>query len=135
MADKPKLNFYIDALMFLVLMAMAGLGFLMNYILLPGREAWAKYGRKVDLTWWGWDRHDWGDIHLYLGFVFLGLLGLHIFLHWGQVVGLFQRFVPAPRRTLVILVFVMVALLLIYLPFLVSPEISELGRGMGRFRR
>ncbi len=135
MADKPKLNFYIDALMFLVLMAMAGLGFLMNYILPPGREAWAKYGRKVDLTWWGWDRHDWGDIHLYLGFVLLGLLGLHIFLHWGQMVGLFQRFVPAKRRTLVILVFVVVALLLIYFPFLVSPEIGELGRGMGRFRR
>ena len=28
--DKPKLNFVIDALMFLCLMAMAGLGFLVN---------------------------------------------------------------------------------------------------------
>lgn len=135
MNNKAKLNFVIDAFMFLVLMAMAGLGFLMNYILIPGKERWVKYGRNVNLTLWGWDRHDWGDIHLYLGFVLLGLLGLHLFLHWGQVVGLFQRFVPAKRRTLVILGFVLVALLLIYFPFLVSPEISEWGRGLGRFHR
>ena len=133
--DKSKLNFIIDALMFLVMMAMAGLGFLMNYVLIPGKEAWAKYGRKVDLTWWSWDRHDWGDIHLYLGFFLLGLLGLHIILHWRQIVLLFQRFISAKRRTLVLIAFVVVALLLIYFPFLISPDISELGRGMGRINR
>ena len=37
--DKGKLNFVIDALMFLCLMAMAGLGFLMYYILPPGRQS------------------------------------------------------------------------------------------------
>ena len=36
--DKGKLNFVIDASMFLCLMAMAGLGFLMYYILPPGRK-------------------------------------------------------------------------------------------------
>lgn len=133
--DKSKLNFIIDALMFLVMMAMAGLGFLMNYILIPGKEAWAKYGRRVDLTWWGWDRHDWGDIHLYLGFFLLALLGLHIILHWRPIVGLFQRFISPKRRTLVLIAFVVVALLLIYFPFLISPDIGELGRGMGRFHR
>jgi len=133
--DKSKLNFIIDALMFLVMMAMAGLGFLMNYILIPGREAWAKYGRRVDLTWWSWDRHDWGDIHLYLGFFLLGLLGLHIILHWRQIVVLFQRFIAPERRTLVLLAFVLVALLLIWFPFMISPDISELGRGMGRLHR
>ena len=133
--DKSKLNFIIDALMFLVMMAMAGLGFLMNYILIPGREAWAKYGRKVDLTWWSWDRHDWGDIHLYLGFTLLGLLALHIILHWRQIVGLFHSFVPTERRTLVLLVFVLLAAFLIYFPFLLSPEIGALGRGTGPIHR
>ena len=47
---KGKLNFVIDASMFLCLMAMAGLGFLMYYILPPGRKVWQKYGRNVDLT-------------------------------------------------------------------------------------
>jgi len=40
MNNKSKLNFVIDAVMFLVLMAMAGLGFLMNYVLIPGKERW-----------------------------------------------------------------------------------------------
>ncbi len=135
MIDKPKLNFIIDALMFLVMMAMAGLGFLMKYVLIPGRARWVKYGRNVDLTLLGWDRHDWGDLHLYLGFTLLGLLILHIILHWKQIVGLFQRFISPERRTLVLLVFVLLAVLLIYFPFLITPEVGELGRGMGRIHR
>jgi len=131
--DKPKLNFIIDALMFLVMMAMAGLGFLMKYVLVPGRERWVKYGRNVNLTLGGWDRHDWGVIHLYLGFLFLGLLTLHIILHWKLIVALFERLVPPGRaRSLMLVVFVLVALLLIYFPFLLTPEVTELSRGGGR---
>ncbi len=135
MADKPKLNFTIDALMFLVMMAMAGLGFLMKYVLIPGKDRWVKYGRNVDLTLFGLDRHEWGSIHLYLGLTFLGLLTLHIILHWKQIVGLFHRFITPKRRRLVLLVFVLLAVILIYFPFLFSPEIQELGRGGGRLHR
>lgn len=49
--NKAQLNFVIDALMFLSLAAIAGLGFLMKYILLPGREIAAKFGRRVELSW------------------------------------------------------------------------------------
>ena len=72
--DKPKFNFVIDAAMFLCLMAMAGLGFLMKYFLPSGRDAWATYGSNLQFSWLGWDRHDWGDIHLYLAFTLLILL-------------------------------------------------------------
>ena len=96
--DKPKLNFVIDALMFLCLMAMAGLGFLMKYVLPSGRDAWARYGSNRQFSWLGWDRHDWGDIHLYLAFTLLSLLVLHVVLHWQQILGLFQRLVPDPRQ-------------------------------------
>jgi len=131
--DKPKLNFIIDALMFLALMAMAGLGFLMKYILVSGREAWAKYGRNLALSWLGWDRHDWGDIHLYLAFALLGLLVIHLILHWQQILGLFQRLVPDPRRRYrIALIFLLLSLLLIYFPFLVSPDMQERGGGRGR---
>jgi len=128
---KIDLNFIIDSLMFLVLMAMAGLGFLMKYTLPPGREVWAKYGRNVDLTWFGGDRHDWGSLHLYLAFTLLGLLALHLYLHWSQIPVLFARLVPEPKRTKVALVFLILALLLIYFPFLITPEVSERGRGGG----
>lgn len=135
MLDKPRFNLLINALMFLVLMAMAGIGFLMKYVLLPGKERWVKYGRNLDLTLFGLDRHQWGGIHLYLGFLLLGLLTVHIILHWKQIVGLCRRFgATEGGRTLAILVFVLLAVLLIYFPFLVTPEVLELGRGGGRLR-
>jgi uncharacterized membrane protein len=131
--DKPRLNFLIDALMFLCLMAMAGLGFLMKYVLLPGRVARVRYGRPVELTWLGWDRHDWGDIHLYLAFILLGLLTLHIILHWKQILGLFERFIPQPgKRARVAFAFLILAVLLLYFPFLITPKVEERGRGRGR---
>jgi hypothetical protein len=135
MTDKSKLNFVIDALMFLIIMSMAGLGFLMKYVLIPGKERWVKYSRNVNLTLFGWDRHDWGDIHLDLGLIFLGLLVVHIILHWRQIVGLFHGFVPSERRTLVLLIFILLAVFLIYFPFLVSPEIGAWTRGLGPIHR
>jgi hypothetical protein len=135
--DKTKINFVIDALMFLCLMAIAGLGFLMKYILPPGREVWRIYGRNLDLTWLGWDRHDWGSIHLYLAFTLLGLLIIHLILHWSMILGLFARLIPNPKlRTRVGLAFLIISLLLIYFPFLITPEVGgERGRGLGRGRR
>jgi len=134
--DKPKLNFIIDALMFLCLMAIAGLGFLMKYILPPGRAVRAKYGRNLDLSWLGWDRHDWGDIHLYLALTLLTLLVIHLILHWQQILGLFQRLIPDPtRRHRIALVFLILSLLLIYFPFLISPDIQPRGRGGGGGQR
>ena len=131
--DKGKLNFVIDALMFLCLMALAGLGFLMYYILPPGRKVWVKYGSNVNLTWLGWDRHDWGYIHLYLAFALLGLLVVHLILHWSMIVGLCARLIPDPKlRHWVVLAFLVISLLLIYFPFLVTPEVGERGRGGGR---
>ena len=130
---KVRLNFVIDALMFICLMAMAGLGFLMQYILPPGRRVHAVYGRNVDLTWLGWDRHDWGDIHLYLAFTLLGLLAVHLILHWSMIVGLCARLIPDPKqRHWVVLAFLVISLLLIYFPFLITPEVGERGRGGGR---
>ena len=96
--NKAKLNFVIDALMFLCMTAIAGLGFLMKYVLLPGRESTIKYGRRVDLSLLGLDRHDWGAIHLYLGFLLLALLVLHIVLHWNMIPGLFARLVATSRQ-------------------------------------
>ena len=131
--DKSKFNFIIDALMFFCLMAIAGLGFLQRYVLIPGQERWAKYGRNVDLTWWGWDRHDWGQIHLYLGFILLGLLTIHTILHWHMILGLFNRLIPEARtRTRVAYIFLGICLVLFSFAFLVSPKVTEIKPGQGR---
>jgi len=127
--DKPKLNFVIEALMFLCLMAMAGLGLLMKYFLPSGRDAWAQYSSNRQFSWLGWDRHDWGDIHLFLAFILLSLLAVHVILHWRQILGLFQRVVPDPRqRYRIALIFLLLSLLLIYFPFLITPDNKARGR-------
>jgi len=130
--EKQKLNFVIDALMFLCLMAMAGLGFLMKYVLLPGRQAWSKYGRNVELTWLGWDRHDWGEIHLYLAFALLSLLTIHLILHWQMILGLYARLLPDPQtRSRLAWAVLIITVLLLYFPFLITPDVRERGRGGG----
>jgi hypothetical protein len=136
MMDRTNLNFVIDALMFLCLMALAGLGFLMKYVLLPGREARVKYGRNVDLTWLGWDRHDWGQIHLYLALILLGLLVIHLILHWQMILGLYARLIPDPQtRFRLAMALLIITVLLLYFPFLITPSVQDRGRGGGRYGR
>ena len=131
--NKAKLNFVIDALMFLCMTAIAGLGFLMKYVLLPGRESTIKYGRRVDLYLLGLDRHDWGAIHLYLGFSLLTLLVLHILLHWNIIPGLFAKLVVSARgRWKLALVYTALAAALLLFPFLISPEVKDGDAGQGR---
>jgi len=133
--NKAKLSFIIDAAMFLTMMAMAGLGFLMKYIMPPGRQVIAKYGRQLDLSWLGWNRHDWGDIHLYLAFFLLGLLVLHIILHWKPILALFHHLVPdSIWRSRIAIIFVVLGLLLILFPFFITPDMQERGQGGGRGR-
>lgn len=131
--DKPRLNFVIDAVMFVLLMAIAGLGLLMKFVLIPGRERWAKYGRNVELSLFGLDRHDWGAIHFYLALILLGVLILHLILHWTMIVGLFHRLITTSRtRTVVLFIFLLISLLLLYFPFLITPKVEDAGRGRGR---
>ena len=133
--DKGKLNFLIDALMFLCMAAIAGLGFLMKYVLIPGKETWAVYGKKVELSWLGLDRHAWGAVHLYLAFLLLALLVLHIILHWQMIIGLFHKFItPANLRSKVAIVFVILCAALLFFPFFINPEIDDSAPGKGRGR-
>jgi len=129
---KGKLNFIIDALMFLVMAAVAGLGFLMKYILIPGKNRVAEYGRHVDLYFLNWDRHEWGTLHLILGYLLLGLLLLHIVLHWRSILSLFRRLVGKKSwRMVVTIVFVLVCLFLFLFPFKVKIRIEEVKPGQG----
>lgn len=126
--DKSNLNFLIDILMFLTLMTLAGLGLLIKYVLIPGRTAWAKYGVQVDIIWLGLDRHAWGEVHLYLAFLLLSLLALHVILHGKIILGFLTRFISQPAlRMGMASVFFLVGMTLLALPLLVTPEVNEVG--------
>jgi heme/copper-type cytochrome/quinol oxidase subunit 2 len=133
MWDKPKINFVIDILMFLCMSAMVGIGFLMKYVLIIGQERWVEYGRNVDLLFWGMNRHEWGDIHLYLGFTLLALLILHIILHWHLIPGLYRRLIEnSQARVIWAWIFVAICLVLISFSVVVTPKLKEIETGEGR---
>ena len=130
---RAKINLLLDALMTLMMAAIAGIGFLMNWVLIPGEERPAVYGGQPDLYWLGWDRHQWGDIHLALGIALAALVVLHVVLHWGQVVGIWRQMVAstAVRLAVPLLLLALVIALMAFSAF-VGPEVVEGGKGEGR---
>ena len=71
---RPTQNFIIDLVAFAGFVLLVATGVLLYYILPPGSGHYT--------TLWGMDRHEWGDIHLWIAVVFLGALTLHLILHW-----------------------------------------------------
>lgn len=132
---KSKLNLVIDGLLLLCLAAIAGIGFLIKYTLVPGYKRWEIYGRNVDLFFWGLDRHEWGTVHLVIGFVFLGLLVLHVVLHWDMIAVIYRKLIPMPAlRHAVAVIFVCLTILLLGFAVFVKPEIEERSFGPGHVR-
>ncbi len=120
-------NYVIDAGMFLSMMALAGIGLLLKYRLLPGRDARLKYGLQVDLAFLGLDRHQWATIHFIISLVLLSLLLLHIILHWSMIITLYRRFVPAGRiRATVTSTFIFSSIVMAGFPLIARPELQEL---------
>ncbi|MHC4644605.1 MAG: DUF4405 domain-containing protein [Planctomycetota bacterium] len=129
---KAKLNLVIDGLLLLCLAGIGGIGFLIKYVLVPGYRRWEIYERNVDLFFWGLDRHEWGTIHLIMGFVFLGLMVLHIVLHWDIIVAIYRKLIPsAGLRIITAVVLIFLTVLLLTFGFFIKPEIEERGLGAG----
>lgn len=123
--DKPKINLIIDFAMLILLMAIAGLGFLIKYILVPGYKRNLLYEGDVELYFMGMDRHEWGSIHLWLSFIFLALMILHIILHWRMITCIFrQMFQNRVARSAIAVFTGLTALFLAVYPFSVKPVVS-----------
>ncbi len=132
MSDKSKVNFVIDGVMFLCMMAIVGIGLLMRFVLIPGKNRWLKYGRNVDLYLAGMDRHEWGRIHLVIGFILLGLLAFHIILHWKMILNMWGSLIGGRRaRRIVALAFMVACVIVAIFPFVAAPKVRELTRGEG----
>ncbi len=77
---RSKLNFTFDAIAFAGFVFLTTTGVLMRYALPPGSRRFK--------TIWGLDRHEWGDIHFWISIVFLGLLAMHLLLHWRWIINI-----------------------------------------------
>lgn len=123
---RDKINLLIDLLLTLALTFIAGIGFLIKYILPPGRERILKYGDNKDLFFLGMDRHQWGEIHLVVAFVMLALLLLHILFHWKTLLCLVRKAVPSVwlRCSLWVIIGVLCLILFLF-AFFISPVQKE----------
>lgn len=121
-----KLNLLIDAIMLIIMVAIIGIGLLVKYILLSGKEKWDSFGGNFDFTLLGLDRHEWGQIHFILGLILLGLLVLHIIVHWKMIVGIFNKTFKSKKLRLAITFTVLIISIgLIIFPFLIKPKIED----------
>lgn len=121
---KCKTNLIIDAFLLIVTAMLAGGGFLVYYVLLPGQDAKALYGHGVELQFMNLTRHQWADVHLILAFVFIALLLLHVAFHWTMIVKLTQKYCTRKGGTITLTTLLAVSTIIIILPFFISPTIS-----------
>lgn len=123
----PKTNLLIDAILLLLLMAMAGLGLLIKYVLVPGFKRNDIYGSDVELFLWGYDRHQWGTVHLWVSLAFIFLIILHIIFHWRMIGCIFKQiFGTKASRIIVVSALVFFSLLFVIAPLLIKPDITPM---------
>jgi hypothetical protein len=79
---RNTLNFLVDLISLLLMLGLAWTGLLIHYVLPPGSGG---RGGGHGMTLWGLGRHDYGSIHFYLALALIGLMVIHIWLHWSWV--------------------------------------------------
>ncbi len=129
---KSTWNLIIDLFMLLCMAFIAGIGFLIKYSLISGQQRWTKYNQNVELYLFGLDRHEWGTIHVVVGYILIGLLILHIILHWKGFICIFNRLLHKTVKNIFAFIFTFTLVLLISFPFLINPTIKVIEQSKGR---
>jgi hypothetical protein len=66
----------LNLLLWLSFCAMAGTGLLLAFRMPPGSRG----GRGLEAL--GLERHEWGDLHTWISYVFIATIVIHLALHW-----------------------------------------------------
>jgi len=80
--NRQRLNVLVGAAAFVAFAFLTTTGVLSRYVLPPGSGRYA--------TLWGLNRHGWGDIHFWVAVALLGVLTLHLVLHWKWILYVFK---------------------------------------------
>jgi hypothetical protein len=81
--NRTLVNLAIDTLAALLFLAMLATGYVLRFPLPPGTNK--------SLMLWGLTRHQWGDVHFWIGLGMLGVVLGHLVLHWPWVVSVIGR--------------------------------------------
>jgi len=102
---RTTLNFIVDLLGLTALLALAGTGAIIKWVLPPCEACTGpdKNGAiaEVESTLMSIGRHDWGDVHFVAAGLFLILVVAHVLLHWtwikNYVKSVYGSYEPAPE--------------------------------------
>lgn len=123
---QAKINLIIDALLILLLALMAGLGFVIKYVLVPGYQRNEMYGIDVELFFWGLDRHQWGSVHLWVSVVFIVLILFHVLFHWKTIKCIFRQMISGKMlRRIIVGALIFFILLFGIGPLFLKPDIRK----------
>jgi len=78
MNQRTALNFSVDLLAFVGFVLLTATGLVERYVLPPGTGDFQAV--------WGMNRHQWGEIHFWIALFLMGVLAIHIVLHWKWIV-------------------------------------------------
>lgn len=101
MSRKGVWLFWIDAVNAALMLALAGTGVIVKWVL-PAGSGGGRAGSRHARDWLGLTRHEWGEVHFWIAVALLSGILLHLAMHWGWVRGAtldqFRRHPPAPGR-------------------------------------
>ena len=81
--NRTLLNILIDIAAASLFLAMIVTGYILRFPLPPGTNKSAAL--------WGLTRHEWGTIHSWISFALLGVIFLHLVLHWQWIVSVIGK--------------------------------------------
>jgi hypothetical protein len=89
---RSSVNFIVDLVALVDLILLAFTGVIMQFVLPPGTGGLGRLesggaGREPVREMWGMSRHEWGDVHWVAAVLFVGLMVVHVVLHWGWIKG------------------------------------------------
>ncbi len=85
---RDKVNFIVGLISLIVLLALMTSGAII---------AWPHENGPNETNPLGVSRHDWGNIHLWLGATFIVLMLVHIVLHWEWIKSYFKSLSGTPQ--------------------------------------
>jgi hypothetical protein len=92
--SRTALNAIVDAVAYAGLIVLATTGLMLRWQMPPGSGglhgmgsgSGAGAGSRPITVVWGLSRHDWGSIHYWIALGLMGLLAMHLVLHWKWIV-------------------------------------------------
>lgn len=90
--SRTALNAIVDAVAYAGLVLLASTGLMLRWQMPPGSGglhgmgSGAGAGRRPVTVVWGLSRHEWGSVHYWIAVVLIGVLAVHLLLHWKWIV-------------------------------------------------